>query len=94
MEVLSGKSVFDTMGYMQKKMTIDTLAQVTANEFRVVGKRFDSVESTIKEGFGMMLDELRGLRDEVKQARGASSVEYTQLREKVEVLEEDVRKIK
>ncbi len=86
---------------MTKKITIETLAEITANEFRTVSKRFDALEgkvdtlqSTMKEGFGIVLDELRGVRDDVKQARGASSVEYAQLREKVEALEEDVRKIK
>ena len=37
---------------------------------------------------------LNGLRDDVKQARAASNVAYGGLREKVEALEHDVRKIK
>ena len=44
--------------------------------------KVDTLQSTTQEGFGIVLDELRGLRDDVKQARGASSVEYAQLREK------------
>ncbi len=47
----------------------------------------------MQEGFGIVLDELRGLRDDVKQARAASRVEYAELR-KGDALEEDVRKIK
>jgi hypothetical protein len=73
---------------MAKKMTIETLVEITANEFRAVGKRFDSIESTMKEGFGIVLDELRGLRDDVKQTRATSRAEYPELKEKVESLEE------
>jgi len=55
---------------MEKKerMTIDRLAHMTANEFH-------AVRSEIKEGFEIVLDELRGLRDDVKQARAASNVD-------------------
>jgi hypothetical protein len=79
---------------MAKNMTIDTLAQMTANEFRTVGKRLDTGESTMREGFAAVLEELQGLNDSVKQARGASNVESAGLREKIEALEEDVQKIK
>jgi hypothetical protein len=44
--------------------------------------KVDTLQSTTQEGFGIVLDERWGLRDDVKQARGASSVEYAQLREK------------
>jgi hypothetical protein len=47
----------------------------------------------MKENFGLVLEVLNGLRDDVKQARSASRVEYVELREKVDALEEDVRKI-
>ena len=65
---------------MAKNMTIDTLAQMTANEFRTVGKRLDTGESTMREGFAAVLEELQGLNDSVKQARGASNVESAGLR--------------
>ena len=55
---------------------------------------FQSVNKNMKDNFGLMLEVMNGLRDDVKQARGASNVEYAGLREKVEALEEDVRKIK
>ena len=75
LEILSNKIP------MTKRISMEKLAERTANAFHTVGKRFDSLEgkvdtleSTIKEGFGIVLDELRGLRDDVKQARGASSI--------------------
>jgi len=42
----------------QKRMPIDQLAEITAHEFHTVGQRFDTLESTMKEGFGIVLDEL------------------------------------
>ena len=75
-------------------MPIDQLAEITAHEFHTVGQRFDTLESTMKEGFGIVLDELRGLRDDVKQARAASNVDYAMLKEKIEALEEDMRRVK
>ena len=83
---------------MAKKMTIEMLAQMTEERMQGVEKEmkegFSSVNKNMKDNFGLMLEVMNGLRDDVKQARGASNVEYAGLREKVEALEEDVRKIK
>jgi hypothetical protein len=48
----------------------------------------------MKESFGLVLEVLNGLRDEVKQARSASRVAYAELRAKGDALEEDVHKLK
>ena len=69
---------------MARKMTIDTWAEITANELRTVGK--SAIEPTMKEGFEIMFDELRGLRDDLKQARAARGVEYAQWQAKDEAL--------
>jgi enoyl-[acyl-carrier-protein] reductase (NADH) len=84
---------------MKKKMTIDVLAQITEERiqgvekemqkgFRSVNATMHSINKNMKDNFGLMFKVLDGLRDDVKQARAASSVEYAQLREKVEALEE------
>jgi hypothetical protein len=63
---------------------------LSQNGFLTVGTSCDALEgkgdtlqSTMHEGFGIVLDALRGLRDDVKHAREASSVEDAQLRDKV-----------
>ena len=78
----------------KKKITIDTLAQMNEERIQGVEKEVREGFQSMKESFGLVLEVLNGLRDDVKQARGASNVEYAQLREKVAALEEDVRKIK
>jgi hypothetical protein len=62
----------------------------------MIEERLQGVETEVSEGFGSMkesfglvLEVLNGLRDDVKQARGARSVEYAQRRENVEALAED-----
>jgi hypothetical protein len=78
----------------QKEMAIDRLAEITADEFPTVGERFDSLQATMREGFGIVLDELRGLRDDVKQTRAGSTVDYAMLKGKIEALEEDMKRVK
>ncbi len=77
-----------------KKMTIDRLAQMTASAFHAVRSEmqegFRTVRSEIKEGFEIVLDALRGLRDDVKQAQASSNIDTA----RIAALEGDVRKIK
>jgi hypothetical protein len=78
---------------MAKKMTIEDLGAMI--ERNMASKEDVKVlTEKVQDGFTKVFVEIDGLRDDVKQARGASSIEYAGLREKVEALEEDVRKIK
>jgi hypothetical protein len=83
---------------MKSTLTIDELAQITEERIQGVEKEtregFRSVNDSLKENFGLVLHSLDGLRDDVKQARGASNLEYALLRQKVESLESDVERIK
>ena len=85
---------------MAKKMTIEDLAvmiqrnMASKEDVQSIRTEVVGTNEVMKEGFKNVFLELDGLRDDVKQARGASRVEYAELREKVEALEEDIRKIK
>jgi septation ring formation regulator EzrA len=84
---------------MAKKMTIEDLAEMiqrnmaSKEDVRAIREEMATKE-VMQEGFEKVFAELDGLRDDVKQARGASRVEYAALKEEVEALQEDVRKIK
>jgi septation ring formation regulator EzrA len=85
---------------MAKKMTIEDLAAMiernmaSKEDVQTIKQDLNTLTEKVEDGFTKVFVELDGLRDDVRQARGASSIEYAGLREKVEALEEDVRKIK
>jgi hypothetical protein len=73
-----------------KHMTIDALARMTQEGLRDVEGR---LVSTMKEGFETVLEEMRGLRDDVKQSRQASRVETADLADRVATLEKRMNKV-
>jgi hypothetical protein len=82
---------------MAKNMTIDALAQLTEERMQEVEREVKEGFRSVNENFGLVLKVLDGLRDDVKQSRAASRVEYAELvelKEDAEALKEDVRKIK
>ncbi len=84
---------------MAKTITIEDLAgmiqrnMASKEDVQTIRAEVATTTEVMQEGFAKVFGELDGLRDDVKQARAASRVEYAELREKVEALEEDVRKI-
>ena len=87
---------------------IEELAKITASGFSDVDKRFFNVDKRfsdidkqfvdvrkeMREGFAMVLDEVRGIRNEVKTYYQGSRIEYGELDERMETLEEEVKRIK
>ena len=81
---------------MEKKITIEKLAEMTQNEFRGLEARMDQMvtKELFKEGFDIMLSEIKGLRTDMLDFRGATRIEYAELANRVDVLEKDVRTLK
>ena len=93
---------------MVKKITIEQLAHITKRGFDEVDKRFadvdkrlgegekrfQKIEHTMKEGFEMVLDEVRGLRDDMKIDQQADRMIHGDLNERIVVLEKDMKSVK
>ena len=83
---------------LSTKRDIEELAEMTAKGFVDVEKRIDgrigSLEKTMKEGFEMVLEEIKGMREESKISRQATRIEYMELSDRVDMLERDMKKVK
>jgi len=81
-----------------KKMTIETLAAATQEQFLALERKVDSgfkeVRKDMKEGFHIVLEEVKGLRDDVKIARQATRIDNAGVIERLEKLETDTKKVK
>lgn len=72
-------------------MTINELAGMTQRGLRDVETR---LREDMKAGFQMVLEEMRGFREEMRIGLQAVRIEYAELRERVETLEADMRRVK
>ena len=79
---------------MVKKMTIESLAQITEERIQGVENEVRAGFQAMKENFGMVIEVMNGLRDDVKQSNMARKVEVAQLQAKDEELEAEIKKIK
>ena len=77
---------------MARKMTIDGSAQITAREFAAVRQEMVT-KDLFKEGTKMILDEIGGLREEVKIWRQETRIEVSELRERVDKLEKRMMRV-
>ncbi len=78
---------------MEEKITIEKLAEMTQSEFRSLNERMVTKE-LFKEGFDVLLAELKGLRSDFKTYQNEVHIEYAQLLGRVEVLEREMSGIK
>ncbi len=78
-------------------MTIDELGRMTARGFRDTEKRLgdkiDGLWNDMKAGFQLVLEEMRGFREETKIGLQAMRIEYAELRERVENLEKRMSRV-
>ncbi len=74
---------------MAQKMTIEKLATMTQREFREIDKKMDQMvtKDMFKEGMDIVLNEIRGVRSDVKNIH----IDIVGLEERLEVLEETNR---
>ena len=72
-------------------MTINELAGMTQRGLRDVETR---LREDMKAGFQMVLEEMRGFREEMRIGLQTVRIEYAELRERVETLEADMRRVK
>ena len=73
--------------FMRKeKITIETLAEMTQNEFRRLEEKMVTKE-LFKEGFDVLLSEIKGLRGDLSNYRAGTHIEYAEILERVEALE-------
>jgi hypothetical protein len=88
-----------------KKITIERLAASSQEQFLALERKMASgfkevredmnvMRDTMKEGFHIVLEEIRGLRDDVKIARQAARVDHAGVIEQLEKLETDMKKVK
>mgnify|MGYP001619435765 FL=1 len=73
----------------KEKITIETLAEMTHNEFRRLEGRLDQMvtKELFKEGFDVLLSEIKGLRGDLSNYRAGTHIEYAEILERVEALE-------
>ncbi len=70
----------------KEKITIETLAEMTQNEFRRLEEKMVTKE-LFKEGFDVLLSEIKGLRGDLSNYRAGTHIEYAEILERVEALE-------
>lgn len=70
---------------MKKKMTIETLAQMTANQFAKVDERFDSMEAKFEARFDKVDSTLKTVLDVVLEI--PSKKAFGRLENKVEMID-------
>lgn len=70
---------------MKKKMTIDTLARMTADQFAKVDERFDSLDAKVETGFAEMKSTLKTVLDVVLEI--PSKKAFNRLETKVESID-------
>lgn len=77
----------------KEKITIEKLAEMTQNEFRSLERRMDQMvtKELFKEGFEVLLSEIKGLRGDVSNYRMGTRIEYAELLGRVEALEKHTR---
>jgi len=78
---------------MAKKMIIEDLAEMIQRNM-ASKEDVQAIRTDMNSGFTKVFSELDGLRDDVKQVRGASNVANAALWEKIKELEEEIQKIK
>ena len=73
----------------KEKITIKTLAEIMYNEFRCLEGRLDQMvtRELFKEGFDVLLSEIKGLRGDLSHYRAGTHIEYAEIVERVEALE-------
>ena len=70
----------------KEKITIETLAEMTQNEFRRLEEKMVT-KQLFKEGFDVLLSEIKGLRGDLSNYRAGTHIEYAEILERVEALE-------
>lgn len=78
---------------MEEKITIEKLAAMTQTEFQRLEKNMVT-RDIFQESFDVLLSEIRGLRGDVSNFRGAIRIEYSELLGRIEILEKDVNRLK
>ena len=73
----------------KEKITIKTLAEIMYNEFRCLEGRLDQMvtKELFKEGFDVLLSEIKGLRGDLSNYCAGTHIEYAEILERVEALE-------
>jgi hypothetical protein len=82
----------------KENMTIGNLAAASQEQFLTLERKVDSgfkeVRNDMKEGFHIVLEEVKGLRDDVKIAHQATRIDNAGVLERLENLETDMKKVK
>jgi hypothetical protein len=86
----------DTNEAMQPatKGDVEEVAAGLHTEFVRLEKKVDGLDDNIKTGFETVLEELRGMRDEMKIGRQASRVESAELSQRMDMLEQEMKRVK
>jgi len=64
------------------------------NKVDALETKFGALEKKVGEGFEDVLEELRGMRDEMKVGRPASRLDNAELSQRMDMLEQEVKKVK
>ena len=103
MEATAKTNIMDTNEAMQPatKADVEEVAAGLNKEFVRLENKVDALDSKVdglevkmKAGFETVLEELRGLRDDVKIARQASRADDDELRRRMDTLEQEVKRVK
>ena len=56
--------------------------------------KVDGLEQKVKGGFEVVLEELQGMREEMRIGRQAGRIESAELSQRMDMLEQEVKKVK
>jgi hypothetical protein len=64
------------------------------NKVDALDSKVDKLEGNMKAGFETVLEELRGMRNEMKIGRQAGRIESAELSQRMDTLEQEVKRVK
>ena len=64
------------------------------NKFDALENKVDGLEQKVKGGFEVVLEELQGMREEMRIGRQAGRIESVELSQRMDMLEQEVKKVK
>jgi hypothetical protein len=76
------------------KADVEEVAAGLHTEFVRLEKKVNALDDTVKTGFETVLEELRGMRDDMKIGRQASRVESAELSQRMDMLEQEMKRVK
>ena len=76
------------------KADVEAVAAGLHTEFVRLEKKVDALDDTVKTGFETVLEELRGMRDDMNIGRQASRIESAELSQRMDMLEQEMKRVK